>query len=53
MFSPWKISAMDMVTKAMVVPSGLKPLAGISQIPDSMKCPTKKAAMVSAEITRP
>ena len=52
-FRLWKISAMDMVTKAMVVPSGLRPLAGISHIPDSMKWPMKKAAMVRAEITRP
>ena len=33
----WKISAMDMVTKAIVVPSGLRPPAGISHTPDSMK----------------
>ena len=41
MFRLWKISAMDMVRNAMVVPSGLRPFAGISHTPDSMKWPMK------------
>ena len=41
MFRLWKISAMDMVRNAIVVPSGLRPFAGISHTPDSMKWPMK------------
>ena len=42
MLKEWKISAMDMVRKAMVVPSGL---FTISQTPLSIKCPMKYAAI--------
>ena len=50
MLNEWKISVMERVRNAIVMPSALE---AISQTPDSIKCPVKYAKSVIAAIKIP